>query len=241
MPQTTDPIKQTTPLLTVDNTTVLTAKYKWLEKELKKVDRKSTPWVVLNMHAPWYSSWAGSFKDTECMRLQYKALLKKYGVDIVFNGHTHSYERFLPVYDDKKDDCGTIHITIGMGGKPGNPPNGSAALDDEPIETVRWKYCNSTELWDKKYLSKITLMGNSCPTVQKALNNGSDTEICWREQPPFSAIHNAAYGMGTIEFVSASIAKWRMYRNVDGGAVFEEVMFDRSKPGNCTTARCCMD
>ncbi|KAI8473040.1 MAG: Metallo-dependent phosphatase-like protein [Monoraphidium minutum] len=272
MPQSTNPLKQTAPLKTVDNSTVLkpkettnmyhayslpgvarlifitsyipsdhygseTAQYKWLEKELKKVNRKKTPWVVLNMHAPWYSSWAGSFKDTECMRLQYEPLLKEYGVDLVFNGHTHSYERFLPVYNNSKADCGTIHITIGMGGKPGNPPDGHAALDNVPIEKVTWNYCSSTELWYKKFLPKITLMGNVCPTVQPELNNGSTTDICWRAQPPFSAVRNAAYGMGTIEFVSASIAKWRMFRNVDGGAAFEEVTFDRSQPASCTAGK----
>ncbi|KAI8472276.1 MAG: Metallo-dependent phosphatase-like protein [Monoraphidium minutum] len=210
-----------------------TAQYKWLERELKRFNRKKTPWVVLNMHAPWYTSWAGSFKDTECMRLTYEPLLLKYGVDLVFNGHTHSYERFLPVYNNTKADCGPIHITVGMGGKPGNPPDGVAALDNEPIEQVTWPYCNSAEMWIQKLQSKITLMGNACPTVQPDLNNGSATDICWRAQPPFSAMRNAAYGMGTIEFVSASVAKWRMFRNVDGGAAFEEVTFDRSQPASC--------
>ena len=30
--------------------------YKWLENDLKNVDRKKTPWVVLGGHRPMYSS-----------------------------------------------------------------------------------------------------------------------------------------------------------------------------------------
>lgn len=29
--------------------------YGWLEKDLKAVDRKVTPWIVVSMHAPWYN------------------------------------------------------------------------------------------------------------------------------------------------------------------------------------------
>ncbi|KAF5197484.1 Purple acid phosphatase, partial [Thalictrum thalictroides] len=37
-------------------------------------------------------------------------------VDVVFAGHVHAYERFTNVYDDRADDCGPVHITIGDGG-----------------------------------------------------------------------------------------------------------------------------
>jgi len=30
--------------------------YKWLENDLKNVDREKTPWVVLGGHRPMYSS-----------------------------------------------------------------------------------------------------------------------------------------------------------------------------------------
>jgi len=30
--------------------------YKWLENDLKNVDRKKTPWVVLGGHRPMYTS-----------------------------------------------------------------------------------------------------------------------------------------------------------------------------------------
>jgi hypothetical protein len=51
--------------------------YKWLAADLAKVDRKKTPWLIVHMHAPMVSSWAGSFKQVECMRLNYEPLMFK--------------------------------------------------------------------------------------------------------------------------------------------------------------------
>lgn len=44
------------------------AQYKWLEADLKRVDRAETPWVVVSMHAPWYTSYTYNFLEAECMR-----------------------------------------------------------------------------------------------------------------------------------------------------------------------------
>jgi acid phosphatase type 7 len=30
--------------------------YKWLEADLKKVDRTKTPWLIVLFHDPWYST-----------------------------------------------------------------------------------------------------------------------------------------------------------------------------------------
>lgn len=35
------------------------------------------PWVIVNTHAPFVSSWEGSFKNAECMRITYEPLLFK--------------------------------------------------------------------------------------------------------------------------------------------------------------------
>lgn len=61
--------------------------YAWLEKDLEKVDRSSTPWLVAAWHAPWYNSYSSHYQEFECMRLQMEELLYQNGVDIVFSGH----------------------------------------------------------------------------------------------------------------------------------------------------------
>lgn len=50
------------------------------------------------------------------MRLGYEQLLIKHRVDLVFNGHVHSYERSKPVVNNKLSECGPVHLIVGDGG-----------------------------------------------------------------------------------------------------------------------------
>jgi len=100
-----------TSYITNDTFSEDTAQYKWFKADLKKVDRKKTPWLIVYFHAPIVSSYEASFKQVECMRLTYEPLLFKYGVDLVLNGHVHAYERSEPMYNYTLNPCGTIHIT----------------------------------------------------------------------------------------------------------------------------------
>lgn len=61
--------------------------YKWLERDLAKVDRSTTPWLIATWHAPWYSTYRAHYREAECMRIEMEELLYSYGVDIIFNGH----------------------------------------------------------------------------------------------------------------------------------------------------------
>jgi hypothetical protein len=90
--------------------------YKWLEKDLAKVSRHVTPWIIVGMHAPWYNSNHNHFGEGEKMRLAMESILYQHGVDIVVSGHVHAFERSYPVYNMKNDDCGPVHINIGDGG-----------------------------------------------------------------------------------------------------------------------------
>ncbi|XP_062117573.1 probable purple acid phosphatase 20 [Humulus lupulus] len=94
------------------------AQYKWLEGDLRKVDRKQTPWLVVVLHAPWYNSNTAHQGEPESndMKAAMEELLYSARVDVVFAGHVHAYERFTRVYNDKADKCGPIYITIGDGG-----------------------------------------------------------------------------------------------------------------------------
>jgi len=61
--------------------------YEWLKKDLAKVDRSVTPWLVASWHPPWYSSYTAHYREAECMKEAMEELLYSYGTDIVFNGH----------------------------------------------------------------------------------------------------------------------------------------------------------
>ncbi|KAK9933218.1 hypothetical protein M0R45_020421 [Rubus argutus] len=89
--------------------------YNWLEKDLADVDRNVTPWLVAAWHPPWYSTYMAHYREAECMRVELEDILYEYGVDIVFNGHVHAYERSNRVYNYTLDPCGPVYITVGDG------------------------------------------------------------------------------------------------------------------------------
>ncbi|PKU68066.1 probable purple acid phosphatase 20 [Dendrobium catenatum] len=90
--------------------------FKWLQADLAKLDRSKTKWLFTLIHAPWYNSNKAHQGDGEDMRKAMEETLYAARVDAVFAGHVHAYERFVPVYNSKKNQCGPLHITIGDGG-----------------------------------------------------------------------------------------------------------------------------
>jgi len=64
----------------------------WLEKELANA---GTDWKICFFHHPLYSSGAFHGSSTE-LRTILEPLFLKYGVQVVFAGHEHVYERLKP-------------------------------------------------------------------------------------------------------------------------------------------------
>ena len=64
----------------------------WLQEELSKSDHK---WKIVYMHHPMYSSGL-RHGSTPSLRSALEPLFLKYGVDVVFSGHDHFYERTEP-------------------------------------------------------------------------------------------------------------------------------------------------
>ncbi|KAJ3687124.1 hypothetical protein LUZ61_016288 [Rhynchospora tenuis] len=101
--------------------------YKWLQTELKKVDRTVTPWLIVLIHAPWYNSYKSHYMEGETVRVQFEAMMVKYKVDVVFAGHVHAYERSHRIsnigYNITNANCSPVsnnnapvYITVGDGG-----------------------------------------------------------------------------------------------------------------------------
>ncbi|KAH7284407.1 hypothetical protein KP509_34G053400 [Ceratopteris richardii] len=104
-----------------------TPQYRWLEIELKKVDRSKTSWLIIVVHSPWYNSNIAHYMEGETMRVQFESWFVAAKVDIVFSGHVHAYERTHRVsniaYNIVNMDCvpvrndsAPIYLMIGDGG-----------------------------------------------------------------------------------------------------------------------------
>ena len=65
---------------------------KWLEKELANSDSR---WKIAFFHHPLYSS-GGRHGSEVDLRTQLEPLFMKHGVNVVFPGHEHFYERLKP-------------------------------------------------------------------------------------------------------------------------------------------------
>lgn len=98
------------------------AQYIWLEKELKASTAK---WkFVAHHHAPYSAdeddygdSWSGTSQQGDVAIRKIVPLYEKYGVDMVFFGHLHTYQRTLPIHQNHvATHKGVIYIQTGGSG-----------------------------------------------------------------------------------------------------------------------------
>ncbi|XVF21375.1 hypothetical protein REPUB_Repub12eG0085100 [Reevesia pubescens] len=190
--------------------------YRWLVSDLANVDRSMTPWLVAAWHPPWYSSYKAHYKEAECMRVEMEELLYSYGVDIVFTGHVHAYERSNRVYNYTLDPCGPVHITVGDGGnrekmaiehadEPGNCPEPSSTYD--------------------------VSMGSFCAT--NFTRGPAAGKFCWDQQPDYSAFRESSFGHGILEVKNETWALWTWYRNQDSNSKVGDQIYIVRQPDMC--------
>jgi predicted MPP superfamily phosphohydrolase len=78
----------------------------WAESAMKDA---SEPWRVLYFHHPLYSDGDRHGSNVE-LRVRLEPLLVQYGIDVVFSGHDHMYERIKP-------QKGITYFVAGAGGQ----------------------------------------------------------------------------------------------------------------------------
>jgi len=87
----------------------------WVEALLQNNPCK---WTVMAFHHPFFSTSAR--RDNKAVREPLKPLIDKYGVDLVLNGHDHTYARgnVLPDGEEKKGKrAGTVYVVSVSGSK----------------------------------------------------------------------------------------------------------------------------
>ena len=91
----------------------------WVTADLAAVDKAVTPWICIEVHAPWFNSNSQHVNDGRPMRLAYETLFNNAGVAIMVAGHVHAYERFHPIDENgalAEDGKGITYFTLGGGG-----------------------------------------------------------------------------------------------------------------------------
>jgi 3',5'-cyclic AMP phosphodiesterase CpdA len=105
--------------------------YQWLEQNLMAVP-DTMDFIAVVMHHPPFST--GSHDDEHNLQESFVPLFEQYGVDIVFNGHNHCYERL---------NCnGIYYIVTGGGGAPLH--NQVRELECSQLYVKSYNYC---KLW----------------------------------------------------------------------------------------------
>lgn len=91
---------------------------RWLEQDLRSVDRRVTPWLIVGAHRPMYSSelYPVDAKVCDGVRSSLEDLFHQYRVELAVWGHYHAYQRTCAVYQNQCSPGGTVHIVVGTGG-----------------------------------------------------------------------------------------------------------------------------
>lgn len=84
--------RQSVRFFALDSTSMSPDQLKWVEKELSQSRER---WKICFFHYPLYSSGARHGSDLD-LRASLEPLFVKYGVNVVFSGHEHFYERLKP-------------------------------------------------------------------------------------------------------------------------------------------------
>jgi hypothetical protein len=64
----------------------MSPQYKWLENDLRSVNRTKTPWIISSWHGPWYCSNTVHRYDEYLMRESFEDIFYKYKVDLLLLG-----------------------------------------------------------------------------------------------------------------------------------------------------------
>ncbi|MEM7105734.1 MAG: metallophosphoesterase family protein [Bacteroidota bacterium] len=114
-------------IIVLNSNELLEDQSKYVKKQLKKSRAK---WNIITCHHSVFSPAKG--RDFQFARENWKPIFDKYNVDLVLNGHDHTYARgHVPIRTNDSDadgDLGTVYVTSVSGPK-------QYQLDPEQIKT----------------------------------------------------------------------------------------------------------
>ncbi len=115
--------------------------YKWLEEQLSAAQKTAIFTIVLFHHPPFSSG--THKKDPKNAKKSIVPLFEKYGVDAVFSGHVHMYERLLV--------NGIYYFVTGGGGAPLHNVGDKSVYSQKVLKTFH--FCELTIINNKLHIS----------------------------------------------------------------------------------------
>lgn len=106
------------------NTQIAKQDDRWLDRQTEwlasVLDTTDTPWTVVTMHHPIFSSAEG--RDNEAIRAAWRPLFEKHQVDLVMQGHDHTYSRgrtqnLSQGVNARASTSGTVYVNSVSGAK----------------------------------------------------------------------------------------------------------------------------
>jgi hypothetical protein len=119
----------------------------WLEKDVTALDRDVYPFVINFYHRPMYCSNSNECPNNGGQRLrqQGEKLMNDLKINLVLNGHVHSYERTFPVFNwtatqlDYSEPSSTVHIVQGASGN-------REGVEGFPVDLPQWSAGRASEV-----------------------------------------------------------------------------------------------
>ena len=160
----------------------------WLKNDLQNTDRR---WIVAAFHKPAYSS--GPHGSKQSVQDEIVPVLEYYGVDVVLNGHDHSYERTCPIKDDACttiDDGGVVYFVTGGAGAPlyGSSGDWFTAKTAKKYHFLLFNVndCQMDitaidedgDTFDTLTINKC--LGNFAPASDIGITGGDDVQLSWQ-------------------------------------------------------------
>jgi hypothetical protein len=189
------------------------------------------------------------------MRRAYEPTFRRFGVDLVFNGHSHAYERMRPMFGWRTDatGCGAMHVTLGgstaddltfgyldeermtpyLEKRPkycpckkgvaltaqGECPSPDPTNGGKPKTPCPFAFCNvnpAKNFLIKAYQPPLTADAKYGLAPACALPNDEFPDpLCPAPgvQPAWSAFRKSTFGVGSLELLSPTQARWSWYES----------------------------
>ena len=94
-----------------------TDQYQFVQNDLSNASKNlAIKWIIVMSHRQYYSSLCGNHDSCEPiqkLRDAYHPLFEKYGVDLLFSGHAHNYQRTFPLFYNDENSSEPIILEKG--------------------------------------------------------------------------------------------------------------------------------